>query len=252
MFCMARIACFGLQSTEETILRRLEHPDHQVTFHSHGLTPANVHEFQDVEILNLLSYSPMGEELFGKLPHLKLVTVRATGYNQFDVDYLTRRRIPLMNSQQYCDVAVAEHALLLMLATTKKLKTYWNNSQQGVLQREVSMMGMDLYGKTLGIWGAGTTAQHLMGIANGLGMKVLVHNRSVKPELEERYQATFVSFETLLAQSDLLCLMVAVTPETEGRFNEAVFKQMKPSAVLINVARGQLIHPSGSSRLSWM
>ncbi|MFM7389979.1 MAG: 2-hydroxyacid dehydrogenase [Vampirovibrionales bacterium] len=239
---MTRIACFGLQSTEEAILRQLQKAGREVSFHSEGLTVKNASQFAEVEIVNVLSYATMGEALFSQLPKLKLVTVRATGYNQFDVAYLTRRRIPLMNSQQYCDAAVAEHALLLMLATSKKLKTTWNNSQHGVLQRDVPMMGMDLHGKTVGIWGAGTTAQHFMGICQGLGMNILVHNRRTKPELTERYGATFVDFNTLLTESDVLCLMVAVTPETQGRFNAEAFQRMKPTAYLVNVARGHLIN----------
>ena len=238
------IACFGVSDPLEVAsLKALEAEGHTLSVFEEALAPHNTHLAATAEVLSLFTYATVPASVFEALPHLRCVTVRSTGCGNYPLEALTQRRIPLLNTQHYCTAAVAEQAAFLMLALARNLNAFYTNSRQGHFARHLSMAGVELDGKTLGVWGAGPTAQRLMRIGQGLGMAVLCHNRTVHPALQTQ-GVTFVDWPTLQRQSDVLSSMVPVTPQTQNRLNAEALAAMKPTALLVNVARGELIDSS--------
>lgn len=177
--------------------------------------------------------------------HLKLISQFAAGYNNIDVDSARALGIPIANTPNAMTDATADIAFALMLAVSRKMffmhqkivDDDWGDF------RPKAHLGMELKGKTVGIFGMGRIgtafAQRCVG---AYGTKVCYHNRNPIPEAEQQIKADYVSFETLLQQSDVLSVHCALTEETKEKFNRYAFKKMKPSAIFINTARGGIHH----------
>ncbi|WP_343523348.1 D-glycerate dehydrogenase [Pedobacter sp.] len=173
--------------------------------------------------------------------HLKVIALHSVGYDNVDVAAAKALNIPIGNTPGVLSSATADTAFLLMLAVSRKafyshkkiIKGEWKKYEPA------PELGIEVNGKTLGIFGLGKIglemAKKCIGAYN---MSVIYHNRSRNEEAEKALGAKYVSFEELLAQSDVLSIHTALTPETKGKFTLGVFKQMKPNSIFINTARG--------------
>jgi len=184
------------------------------------------------------------EELLNHAPHLKIVSNVSVGYNNLDLDALTKRNIMATNTPHVLTDTVADAIFGLLIATARRIpeldhlvkSRQWNES----LSEE--HYGVDVHHKTLGIIGMGEIGQAIAKRAHyGFDMDILYHNRRRNKEAEKTYNATYVSLENLLKQSDFVLLMTPLTPETEGLLGLAEFKRMKQSAIFINGSRGKTI-----------
>lgn len=173
--------------------------------------------------------------------HLKVIALHSVGYDNVDVEAATRLGIPVGNTPGVLSEATAETAFLLMIATARKafyLHKKIIKGEWGYVEPTADL-GISLQGKTLGIFGLGKIGLELARMcAAAYKMKVIYHNRHRNEEAEKELQATWVPFTDLLAQSDVLSVHTALTPETQGTFNKQTFAGMKPSAIFINTARG--------------
>ncbi|WP_421938315.1 2-hydroxyacid dehydrogenase [Pedobacter sp.] len=173
--------------------------------------------------------------------HLKVIALHSVGYDQVDVNAAKKLNIPIGNTPGVLNEATADTAFLLMLAVSRKAfflhkKILAGNWRAYQPTRE---LGIELKGKTLGVLGLGNIGLEMARKCVGAyQMPVIYHNRSRNEEAEKEIGAKYVSFEELLAQSDVLTVHTALTPETKGMFTLDVFKQMKPDAIFINTARG--------------
>jgi D-lactate dehydrogenase len=246
---MPKIAFFDVFPAEQPILEagiRNAFPNEpwEATFSPKSLTLDLLPQFTDVDVLSLNTNLPQNQAMLGTLTHLKFIATRSTGYNHFDLSYLQTRNISLANVPSYSEQSVAECVFLLLLSLTKKLTLALNNTQKGVLKKDASFLGLELKGKTFGVWGTGATGIATLEIAKGFGMKLIANSRTIKPELTETLGVTYVSFDELLTQSDFLSLHAPLNAETQGFFGEDALLKMKPSAFLINTARGGVVDMS--------
>lgn len=172
--------------------------------------------------------------------HLKVVALHAVGYDNVDLDAATRLRIPIGNTPDVLSDATADTAFLLMLAVSRRAfymhrsiaAGNWNFFDPG------AHLGTELKGKTLGVFGLGKIGLEMAKRCKGAyAMKVLYHNRQPSASAAE-VDATLVSFETLLATSDVVSVHSALTPETKNKFNAPAFGRMKTSSIFLNTARG--------------
>ncbi|KLT66151.1 D-glycerate dehydrogenase [Pedobacter sp. BMA] len=173
--------------------------------------------------------------------HLKVIALHSVGFDQVDVAEAKKLGIKIGNTPGVLSAATADTAFLLMLAVSRKafylhkkiINGEWKNYEP------TPELGIEVTGKTLGVFGMGKIGIELAKkCAAAYGMKVIYHNRSRNEAAEQELNATYVSFEELLAQSDVLSVHTALTSETKGKFTIDVFKQMKPNAIFINTARG--------------
>lgn len=176
--------------------------------------------------------------------NLKLIANYGVGYNNIDADYAATKGIAVTNTPQSVLEPTAELCFALIIATARKV-AYYNHKLHNEIRLDWSLfgdLGMPLYGQTLGIYGMGRIGQAVARRAVASGMKIIYHNRHALPkETEDKYNAAYVDFDTLLKTSDIISLNAPATSETYHLMGEAEFKKMKDSAILINTARGQLV-----------
>lgn len=175
-------------------------------------------------------------------PNLKLILISATGTNNIDLIQARAQGIVVCNCQGYGTSAVAQHTLTLMLALATSLLQYDRAVQQGQWNKSPIFCLLDfpiveLEGKTLGILGYGELGQAVAKLAEVFGMKVLVGSLPNRPSDSSR-----IPFTELLAQVDFLSLHCPLTEDTRDLIDAKAFDAMKPSAFLINCARGGIVN----------
>ncbi|WP_085317111.1 D-2-hydroxyacid dehydrogenase [Derxia lacustris] len=176
------------------------------------------------------------------LPDLKMIAIAATGTDNVDLAECNRRGIVVSNIRDYALAAVPEHVFALMLALRRNLLAYRAEVEAGTWSKSDRFCAIthpihDLAGATLGLIGFGGLGRAVADLALAFGMKVLVHNRSIKPEPG----IEFTTLDELLERSDVVSLHVMQTAETRGLMGRAQFARMKPGALFINTARGGLV-----------
>ena len=183
-------------------------------------------------------------DLLTKVHDLKAVCVTAAGYNNIDVEALTRAGIIATNSPGPADETVADFAWGLMIAVARRLveAEHWVKEGQWKASAGSRFFGTDVYGKTLGIIGMGRIGRAIARRAVGFRMRTLYHNRrQLEKELEQECKASFVSKEALLTESDFVILSLPFTKENRHIIAAEDLARMKPTAFLVNIARGGLI-----------
>jgi D-3-phosphoglycerate dehydrogenase len=186
----------------------------------------------------MTNWAKVPESVIAAAPNLKIVSRLGIGLDNIDVAAATVRRIPVTNVPDYCLIEVAEHALALLLAQARKVIFYRDQTRAGSYQLQSGPELRRLEGQTLGIVGLGNIGQRLAQKAVGLGLKVLATARSRRPTIPG---VTFCDLDELLAASDYVSLHLPLTTETRHLMNRTRLKRMKPTAYLINTARGGLI-----------
>lgn len=185
----------------------------------------------------------------GRLPELKMIAVAATGTNCVDLEACKARGIVVSNIRGYAVHTVPEHVMSLLLALSRNLVAWretliaggWQQSGQWCLFDHPIR---DLHGATLGLIGSGTLGHGVARLAEAFGMRVLLAERKGAASVRAGYTA----FEEVLAQADAISLHCPLTPETRGLIGEAELRAMRPSALLINTARGGIVDEAALAR----
>ena len=180
---------------------------------------------------------------FDAAPRLRGYANYAVGFDNIDVPEATRRGIPVSNTPDVLTIATAELAWALLFAVARRVV-----ESDGVLRTgtwsgwgPLQFIGQEITGKTLGIFGPGRIGAAMAGMARGFAMPVVYCARSRHEALERECGARRLSFPELLAQSDIVSIHAPLTPQTRHAFDAAALAAMKPTAILINTARGPII-----------
>ena len=184
------------------------------------------------------------DELLGRAPRLKMIANMGVGYNHIDIAAATRRSIPVSNTPGVLTDATADLAFTLILAVARRVVEGDRRVREGKfkLWAPFLFLGREVSGKTLGIVGFGRIGRAVARRAAGFGMRVLYHNRSRLTPAEERESpAEYADLNTLLAQADFVSLHVPLSGETRHLIGAAELSRMKPTAYLINTARGPVV-----------
>lgn len=196
-------------------------------------------------ILNIGAYK-IDAKFFDLCPSVKAVSLFSVGYDQVDLEEATRRGIPVSNTPEVLSKATSDISFMLMLMVSRLASFHTNQVRVGVRFKyfnPIANLGQELYGKTLGVFGLGRIGYEMaIKCQAAYQMPIIYHNRNRNEELEEKLGAKYVSFEELLAQSDVLSIHANYAPEYRGLFNKEVFEQMKSNAIIVNTARGGFIN----------
>ena len=191
----------------------------------------------DVDAI-MTNWAKVTAEVIESAPRLRIVARLGIGLDNIDVACATRRKIVVTNVPDYCLIEVAEHALALMLALARKVAFYHWQTKSGKYDLAAGPTLARIEGQTLGVVGLGNIGRVLAAKAQGLGLKVVATSRSGR---DVPAGVKLVSLDDLLATSDYVSLHVPVVPETRHLIGPRALARMKPSAYLINTARGGLI-----------
>jgi len=183
-------------------------------------------------------------EILDAAPLLQVASTISAGFDAFDVPDLTRRGIVLTNTPEEVTETTADLVFSLILASARRIAELADWTRRGQWTRTIgeAQFGVDVHHKTLGIVGLGRIGSAVAKrAALGFGMNVIYSNRSRNLEAEERYGAQWRPLAELLATADFVCVLVPLSPATERLIGSAELAAMKPSAILINCARGQVV-----------
>lgn len=199
-------------------------------------------------LLCLLTDRIDGEIMDAAGPGLKVISNYAVGVDNVDVAAATARRIPVGNTPGILTDATADFAFALLLAAARRVVEGERLVRAGQWKTwgPALLLGADLRGATLGLVGYGRIGQAVAKRASGFDMRILYHDPHLPPNPALPGQA--VDFETLLHESDFVSLHTPLTPETRGLMDERAFGLMKPTAVLVNTARGPIVDPQALYR----
>ncbi len=215
-----------------------------VTCYRNTVTIEEVKErVKDADII-VANKSPMCEESLKDAPNVKMICEFATGYDNCDLAYCKSRGIRVTNVVDYCSAMVAQHTFALALALSQKLPHYDNYVKSGAYSAQDRFSNFDipfyeLEGKTWGIVGMGNIGKRVARIATAFGCKVIFHSVTGKSTVTEYPQ---VDKDTLLQECDFLSLHCPLSELSRNFIDKEALAKMKPTAYLVNVARGPVVN----------
>ena len=235
-----KIALFETEDWERQFIKDSALDKLKPRIFAERLTPDTAPLAEAAEIVSVFVYSEVKKPTLDQLPNLKLVATRSTGYDHIDLEECRRRGIVVSNVPYYGENTVAEHAFGLILSLSRKIYKAYLRTTRLDFSLE-SLMGFDLKDKTIGVVGAGRIGLHVVRIAKGFGMNVLVFDTRQETLLAEVLGFTYVSFEELLQRSDVISLHVPLNPATHHMINKENIGTIKRGAILINTSRGGIV-----------
>ncbi|MFN4293335.1 MAG: C-terminal binding protein [Thermoflexales bacterium] len=190
----------------------------------------------------IIGFVPITARVMDALPRLRCVVRYGVGYETIDVPAAAARGIQVANVPDYCIPEVADHAMALLLALARKVIPLDASVRRGEWATlKAAKPAHRIEGQTLGLIGMGRIGSAVVRRALGFGMRVIAHDKYLSPERAQAVGATLVDFDTLLREADFISIHTPLTPETRHLINAETIDKMKPSAYLINVARGAIV-----------
>ncbi len=197
---------------------------------------------KDTEILGVFVDSKIDKTVFEALPKLKMITTFSTGFDHIDLAEAKKRKVTVCNVPTYGENTVAQHAMSLMLALSRKLFQSVKIVKEGIYDYH-NLCGFDLKGKTIGVIGTGHIGIHLIDMLQGFEANVIAYDAFPNPELEKTHKFQYVSLNKLYNNSDIISLHVPLFPTTYHMIDKSAVKKMKDGVYIINTARGGLTDP---------
>ena len=221
----------------------------EVTYYKNTVKEEVEEHVADAEII-IANKAPINEATIGRCSNVKMVCEFATGYDNVDLDYCRKRNIAVTNVVDYCTDSVAQHTFAMTLFLFEKLHYYDNYVKTGAYGAQDKFSNFDrqffeLSGKTWGIVGLGNIGKKVAQIAEAFGCRVVYYSVTGKnsyPDYEK------VSFDRLLSESDVLSIHCPLSDLTRNLIDKEALCKMKPTALLVNVARGAVVN---NADLAW-
>jgi gluconate 2-dehydrogenase len=211
-----------------------------------ALTPAQLMQrLADVDGALVTGSEKIDQNTLSQASRLKVVSNIAVGFNNFDISALTQKKVMATNTPEVLTDTTADMGFLLMMAAARRLSESerWLRDGQWKDWSLGGMMGMDVHHATIGIMGMGRIGQAIAKRALAFGMTVIYYNRrQLSPQIEQQYQAKYVSKEELLKTADHVVLVMPYSPESHHLIGAKELALMKPTATIVNIARGGIIH----------
>jgi D-lactate dehydrogenase len=215
-------------------------PKAQVRAFAEPVDRVPIDQLRGATVLSIFIHSRVTEEILARLPKLKLIATRSTGFDHVDLSACAQRGVVVCNVPHYGENTVAEFTFALMLALSRRVVDAVERTRRCDFGLE-GLRGFDLRGKTLGVVGAGSIGLHVIRIARGFAMNVVAFDTRPQPLIAEVLDFSYVSLGDLLDRSDVVSLHVPGNPQTEHLLNWDRFQKMKRGSILINTARGSVV-----------
>jgi len=206
------------------------------------LEKKNLKKLSGIEILVCFVDEKVDPEIIDALPSLQFIATRSTGYNHIDVGYAKHKKISVSNVPVYGENTVAEYTFALILAITRKIHLAIKRTHdEHSFKTDDLLQGFDLAKKTIGVIGYGSIGKHVVRIARGFEMRVLVYTNHPDKRAAKKFGFENVRLDTLLKHSDIVSLHIPYVKENHHLINSSKFSLMKKSAYLVNTSRGGIV-----------
>ncbi len=235
-----KIAFFDIQHPWEKRLFQKLLRGHDLSFFKESLSDANVKLAANMNAVSVFIYSDVNKSIVEKLNKVKLLVTRSTGFDHIDIKTCKKKKITVCNIPFYGENTVAEHTFALILSLSRNIHKSYVRTIRNDFSIE-GLKGFDLKGRTLGVVGAGRIGLHVIRIARGFGMEVVTFDTKPDTFLADVLGFTYLPFEDVLKQSDIVTLHVPYNKYTHNLINKNNIGLMKKGAVLINTARGAIV-----------
>ena len=213
----------------------LKKQGHEVVVYPDRRPELNIERAAGADVV-VESNMPLRKDFLDTCPNLKMLSIAFTGLDHIDMDECKRRGIVVMNAAGYSTEAVAEETICMMIGLYRHVIE--NDKITRSCKGPSIAPGREIAGKTVGIIGMGAIGQRTAALAQAFGCKVIAWNRTPK----QVAGVTFVDKETLLKDADIVALHIALNNETRNFLTAKDFAMMKPSAVIVNAARGPVVN----------
>ena len=213
----------------------LKKQGHEVVVYPDRKPELNIERAAGADVV-LESNMPLRKDFFDACPNLKMLSIAFTGLDHIDMDECKRRGITVMNAAGYSTEAVAEETICMMIGLYRHVVE--NDRITRSCKGPSIAPGREIAGKTVGIIGMGAIGQRTAALAQAFGCKVIAWNRTPK----QVAGVTFVDKETLLKEADIVALHIALNNETRNFLTAKDFAMMKPTAIIVNAARGPVVN----------
>lgn len=223
----------------EELKQQLASTGHELVYYMdrNEQTDTLVERMHDADIV-VISNIPLPAAVLSRCPHLQYLSVAFTGLDHIDLAYCKEHNITVQNAAGYSTTAVSELAIGLMLDLMRQITRLDGATRQG--QGRGAFLGRELRGKTVGVVGTGAIGTATIRLLLAFGCKVIAYNRSRHAEVEQ-LGVEYIDLETLLQRSDIVTLHVPLNAETKHLISRERLAMMKPTALLINTARGNVV-----------
>jgi D-lactate dehydrogenase len=215
-------------------------PDDQLFFSEERLAEDLFPEERDFECLSVFIHSRITPAVLDQMPQVKVIATRSTGFDHVDTELCKQRGVAVARVPNYGENTVAEHTFALILSLSRNVHKSYRHAVEGRMDL-AALTGFDLMGKTLGVVGAGRIGLHVIKIARGFGMRVLVFDVREDSFLSELLNFSYAPLEQLLAESDIITLHAPYMPATHHVINRDRLALVKRGALLVNTSRGGLV-----------
>lgn len=201
-------------------------------------------EIKEIQGLLCLLTDPIDAEVLEAAQNLKVISNYAVGYDNIDIEKAKEKGIVVTNTPGVLTEATADLAFALLLAASRSIVAADNYTRAGKWKSwgPKLFLGQEVFGKTIGIIGAGRIGSAMARRVKGFAMELLYYNRSTKPRLERETGAKKVELEQLLQESDFISIHAPLNNQTENMIGPREFRLMKKTAVLVNTARGAIVN----------
>lgn len=208
--------------------------------------PTLLQKTKNVDGLLSLLTDKIDPNLMDSNPRLKVVSNMAVGFDNIDIPAATARGIPIGNTPGVLTDTTADFAFTLLMSAARRIPEGVDYVRAGKWKTWGPMLltGPDIHGATLGIIGFGRIGQGMAKRGSGFGMRVLYHDVYRREDLEKSMGVQYADMDTLLRESDFITVHTDLNEKTRHLINAAAFAKMKPSAIVINSARGPIVDPN--------
>ncbi|MCL4418797.1 hydroxyacid dehydrogenase [Patescibacteria group bacterium] len=234
-----KIGFFEIEGWEEELLLK-QFSGHELSFSKEKIDPAKL-TATNFDAISIFVESHLDRSILNLFPNLKFITTRSTGYDHIDLAACKERGIVVSFVPGYGDNTVAEYAFGLILNLTRKIYDAIDQIKEKESFSLLSLRGIDLKGRTIGVIGAGRIGQEVVKIAKGFGMNVLATSPHQDAELAQKLGFTYSSLEDLLKNSDIITIHCPYNQSTHHLINRQNISLIKKGAYLINTARGAIV-----------
>ena len=239
MTAMAVIAHYDTTELgRQQLTTALQSTDHHWEFIEGSLSLKNVNH--DAEVISVFLNSKVTAEIMDAMPRLTLICCRSIEVSNVDLAAAAQRNITIVNVPTYGGPSVAEYTFALLLALQRRLPSVFEALYKPYVRSD--LMGHDLRGQTLGVIGTGNIGREVARIAQGFSMNVLAFDTNPQPEIAHEYGFTYVDLDRLLRESDIVSLHIPCNTKTHHFLDRDRLLSMKSGAILLNTARGGLVH----------
>lgn len=207
---------------------------------------AFIRHSQKADVILNVGKNSYDSDFFEQCPNVKAIALFSVGFDHVAIPEATKRTIPIGNTPDVLSNATADTAFLLMQSVARRASFHFERVKNGDWNTDfnpLANLGQELQGKTLGIYGLGRIGFEMAKKCKAaFDMRIIYHNRSQNTEAEKSLGATYVSFDDLVTQADVLSIHASYSDSQHEIFNKQVFDKMKPDSIFINTARGGFHH----------